>query len=76
MSLFLSQLHGTYRRKDRIYREDIFFGKGKDIAEASNEELQRDISERVSENPLAYTGNKLHNELTEDDVKALKAKKA
>ena len=67
------QLHGTYRQKDRIYREDIFFGKGKSINEASKEELDHDISERISENPLAYTGNKLHFELTEEDIKDKKS---
>ena len=27
-------LHGTVRQKDKIYREDIFWGKGKDVSEA------------------------------------------
>jgi len=50
-------LHGTYRRKDRIYREDIFYGQGKDLKEASVEELKEEMEERESENPLAYSGN-------------------
>jgi len=35
--------------------------------------LKQDITERVSENPLAYSGNKLHYELTEDEITAKKA---
>ena len=69
MASFLLQIHGTYRQKDRIYREDIFGGQGKAIHEASQEELQQDVSERTSENPLAYQGNKLHYELSEEDFK-------
>ena len=67
------QLHGTYRRKDRIYHEDTFYGQGKSISEATEDELKQDITERVSENPLAYSGNKLHYELTEDEIMAKKA---
>jgi len=67
------KVHGTYRQKDRIYNEETFFGQGISIKEASEEELQKDLSERVSENPLAYSGNKLHFELTEDDIRQKKA---
>ena len=67
------QIHGTYRQKDRIYNEDTFFGQGKSIKEASEDELQKDLTERVSENPLAYSGNKLHFELTQDDIREKKA---
>ena len=63
------QIHGTYRQKDRIYREDIFYGKGKALNEASEAELARDIAERRSENPLAYDNDKNTNELTNDDLK-------
>lgn len=49
------RLHGTLRQKDKIYREDIFWGKGKDIKEASPEERDADIGERMDENPLAYS---------------------
>ena len=66
------QLHGTYRRKDRIYHEDTFYGQGKSLSEATEQELQKDLSERVSENPLAYSGNKLHFELTDAEIKAQK----
>lgn len=51
------QLHGTYRRKDRVYGEDIFYGKGLALDEVSKEVLAKDIAERNSENPLAYKGN-------------------
>ena len=37
------------------------------------DELQKDLTERVSENPLAYSGNKLHFELTQDDIREKKA---
>ena len=46
------------RQKDKIYREDIFWGKGKDVTEATNEELQADLDQREDENPLAYSNNK------------------
>lgn len=52
------KLHGTVRQKDRIYREDIFYGVGKDIGHATREELQEDNMQRQDENPLAYTDNK------------------
>ena len=32
------------------------------------------MKERVSENPLAYTGNKLHFELTEAEIEKSKKK--
>jgi len=51
-------MHGTYRQKDKIYREDIFYGAGKDISQASREELDADVMERFDENPLAYQDNK------------------
>jgi lathosterol oxidase len=51
-------LHGTLRQKDKIYREDIFYGAGKDISQATKEELQADERERFDENPLAYQQNK------------------
>ena len=37
------------------------------------DELQKDLTERVSENPLAYSGNKLHFGLTQDDIREKKA---
>lgn len=71
----LLQLHGTLRRKDRIYREDIFHGKGKSLSEASDREIQLDIQEREAENPLAYKENVLEYKLTEEDIMAIKRKK-
>jgi len=52
------QIHGTVRQKNKIYREDIFYGNGKDISEASREELMEDDMQRMDENPLAYQDNK------------------
>ena len=37
------QLHGTYRRKDRLYREDTFYGTGKKLSEASDAEREADL---------------------------------
>jgi len=67
---FWDKLHGTYRRKDRIYREDIFYGQGKSIDEASAHEIKQDLSERLSENPKAYSGNVRHFDLNEDEIKS------
>ncbi|XP_057663211.1 uncharacterized protein LOC130898155 [Diorhabda carinulata] len=69
------KLHGTFRLKDRVYREDIFFGNGKAIQEVSEAELLEDIKERQSENPLAYKNNKLDYELSPAQIKRLKSKK-
>jgi len=55
--------------KDRIYREDIFYGKGKSLKEASETELAKDIAERKSENPLAHDNDKNTFELFENDLK-------
>jgi len=51
-------LHGTVRQKDKIYREDIFWGKGKDVNDATSDEIEADKSQREDENPLAYSNNK------------------
>lgn len=61
-------MHGTYRRKDRIYKEDVFYGKGKPLSEASPEELKEDMEERQSENPLAYRENELVYKLSESEL--------
>lgn len=63
------KLHGTYRRKDRVYSEDIYYGKGKALDEVSAELLANDLAERISENPLAYRNNVNENVLTEMDLK-------
>jgi lathosterol oxidase len=65
---FWDKLHGTYRRKDRIYREDIFYGFGKSLDEASANELQTDINERESENPKAYQGDKYEFDLDKNEI--------
>lgn len=63
------RLHGTFRRKNRVYGEDIFYGRGKGLDEVSSEVLANDLAERKSENPLAYRGNVNENDLTDDDFK-------
>ena len=68
-------LHGTYRRKDRVYTEDIFYGQGKRIDEVSAEELKADLEERESENPLAYRDNKMEFKLSDTELKAMKGTK-
>ena len=67
----LFQIHGTSRQKDRIYREDIYYGQGKALADATQDEIQDDIGERRDENPLAYDDNKLVFDLTESDLKKI-----
>lgn len=67
---FYFQLHGTYRRKDRIYTENTFFGKGKALSEATETELKADVEERLSENPIAYRENKLVYKLTDKELKS------
>ena len=37
------QLHGTYRRKDRIYTEDTYYGTGKKLSEATDAEKEADL---------------------------------
>lgn len=68
-------MHGTYRRKDRIYTEEIFYGKGKAITEVTEEQLNEDLKERLSENPKAYRENKLEFNLTESELSVLKKNK-
>ena len=68
----LLQIHGTSRQKDRIYREDIYYGQGKALADATQTEIQDDIGERRDENPLAYDDNKLVFDLTESDLKKMR----
>lgn len=69
---YWDKLHGTYRRKDRVYTEDTFYGKGKAFDEVTAEELKADLEERDSENPLAYRGNKLEFKLTDSEIKTIK----
>ncbi|CAG0921884.1 unnamed protein product [Notodromas monacha] len=43
-------IHGTMRRKDRVYREEIWSQKGLSLAEVSEEVLKEELAERESEN--------------------------
>lgn len=63
------KLHGTYRQKDRIYTEEIFYGKGKGLNEVSKDILMADLAERNSENPLAYRSNQNEFLVSQSDVK-------
>lgn len=66
---FWFQFYDTFRRKDRVYSEDIYYGKGKALIEVTPEELAKDIAERKSENPAAYRSNFNENDLIVDDLK-------
>ncbi|CAG9863741.1 unnamed protein product [Phyllotreta striolata] len=68
------KIFSTHRQKDRFYREDTFYGKGKLLNEITEAELQEEIEERESENPLAYRENENENKLTEEELKKLKKK--
>lgn len=68
-------LHGTDRKKDRLYREDIFYGQGKSVDDATEGELAQDMAERESENPLAYDNNQHAYELKQSDLKTSKKNK-
>ncbi|XP_046455157.1 lathosterol oxidase-like [Daphnia pulex] len=66
---YWDKLHGTYRKKDRVYREEFFYGQGKSLDEVTEGELAQDLAERESENPLAYDNNQYAYELKRSDVK-------
>ncbi|CAH0778205.1 unnamed protein product [Bemisia tabaci] len=66
---FWDVLHGTFRKKDRIYTEDIYGGKGKPLAAANSSEIANEIEERQCENPLAYRSNKPDYILLDADIK-------
>lgn len=61
-------MHGTYRQKDRVYREEFFYGQGKSLDEVTESELAEDMAERKSENPLAYENNRYAYELKKSDI--------
>lgn len=63
------KIHGTYRQKNKVYREDIFYGKGKDINRCSKDELKAALHERESENVLAYRGK-----VRDEQVREIKQK--
>lgn len=71
--IFFKQIHGTYRQKDRIYTEDTYYGKGKLISEATSAEIDADIEERDSENPLAYRSNDLPYKISKQDIGPIKS---
>lgn len=58
-------MHGTFRRKDRVYTEEIFSGKGKAFNEVSADVLANDLAERKSENPHAYRSNQNDNDISD-----------
>ncbi|XP_033225909.1 lathosterol oxidase-like [Belonocnema kinseyi] len=66
------KIHGTFRQKDCIYTEETFYGKGKKITEATENEILADIEEREAENPLAYRDNKLIYSLSKADLELKK----
>ncbi|XP_055599752.1 uncharacterized protein LOC129748961 [Uranotaenia lowii] len=65
-------LHGTYRQKNRVYTEDIFYGRGKKIDEVSAEVLESDIVQRNLENPHAYKNSVHRYKLNHEDLSRLK----
>lgn len=69
------KLHNTYRRKERVYNEDIYFGKGKALGEVSEEILKVDLKERESENPLAYRSDTNENRISRDELSRMKKEK-
>ncbi|XP_050308546.1 methylsterol monooxygenase 1-like [Anthonomus grandis grandis] len=71
---FWDKLHGTYRRKDRVYNEDIFYGTGKTVDSVTSEELAADLEERELENPLAYRAE-MPFKLSDKEVKSLRKSK-
>ncbi|XP_038109869.1 lathosterol oxidase [Culex quinquefasciatus] len=61
-------LHGTYRQKDRVYSESIFYGQGKGLDEVSEKVLLSDMIERNLENPQAYRNSFHRYKLDEHDM--------
>lgn len=49
-----SQLHGTYRKVDRIYNAILFSGKGKSIYELTESELKEEMAKRQTESKAGY----------------------
>jgi len=67
--VYVYKIHGTYSRRDRIYREDIFYGRGKALQGTNEEEIKSEIQERESENPLVYRNNEMVYKITDTDLK-------
>ncbi|KAK3880002.1 hypothetical protein Pcinc_015476 [Petrolisthes cinctipes] len=68
---YWDKLHGTLRRKDRVYREDLYYGKGKDVSQCTRAELQNALTERESENVTAYRGTIREEQINEVKNKLL-----
>lgn len=68
------QLHATYRRKDRVYTENTFYGRGKALTDASAAEVAQDLLERTLENPKAYRNDTLEFALSKDEIKSIEKK--
>ena len=54
-----------------MYREDLYYGQGKSLSEATTEELMEEVAERQSENPRAFASNEHEFELSMADVKKI-----
>jgi hypothetical protein len=67
--VYVYKIHGTYSRRDRIYREDIFYGCGKALQGKNEEGIKSEIQERESENPLVYRNNEMVYKITDRDLK-------
>ncbi|KAL3276408.1 hypothetical protein HHI36_011792 [Cryptolaemus montrouzieri] len=65
-------IHGTCRQKERVYNEEIFYGKGKSLKEVTEEEIEVDMDERNSENPLAYRNDKLEYQLDRSEIEKIR----
>ncbi|XP_065201271.1 lathosterol oxidase-like [Planococcus citri] len=48
------KIFGTYRRPDRVYNKDIYYGRGKPIDELTMEEIKTEIEERENEIPRSF----------------------
>jgi len=72
---YWDHLHGTYRKKDRIYNENLFYGQGKSLTEASEAEIAVEVAERESENPLAFNSNEHEFSLKTEHLKEKKKTK-
>lgn len=70
--MYFLQIFGTYRQKDRIYREDLFYGQGKALSEVTPEEMAEELEERSNENPLAYHENVMLYKLDDEELEKVK----
>ncbi|KAJ1521425.1 hypothetical protein ONE63_003097 [Megalurothrips usitatus] len=68
------KIHGTYRRKDRLYTEDTYYGVGKALDQASREEVAQDLQERSLENPKAYRNDNMEFAMSAEEVESITKK--